>query len=152
MVKRPLHEQIKLAFSSEELSMFCFELGVDDEDLGGSSRVMKALALQTYMQRVGRLNDLLVALKGERPHLDLNPYLYLVVLEKYSSQQAVTQLLSQFGVAVRDFPEPEKFAWGSEAWRVQKVEGLQDWVVANGRLPQLLKLLQAEKADLSFYQ
>jgi hypothetical protein len=152
MMKRPLHEQIKSAFNSEELSQFCFLLGVDDEDLAGSTKAMKALALQQFMQRVGRMNELLVALKQERPHLDLTSYLYLVVLEQFHSETAVIQLLQQFGLPVRDFPEPEKFAWGSEAWREQKVAGVQDWVERNGRLPELLTLLKAESADLRFYQ
>ena len=149
---RPLYQQIKSAFELEELSLFCFGLGVEYEDLPGSGLSARALALQQHMQRNGRLNDLLVALKEERRHLDLNPYLYLVVLELFNSEPAITQLLQQFGLPVRDFPEPEKFPWGSEAWREQKAVGLQAWAEENGRMPQLLQQLQEKKANLSFYQ
>ncbi|MCB8944586.1 MAG: hypothetical protein H6658_12620 [Ardenticatenaceae bacterium] len=150
-MKRLLHEQIKSAFNSEELSQFCFLLGVAYEDVGGGTLAAKVLACQQMMGRLGRMNELLVALKGERPYLDLRPYLFHVILEKYNSEKAITQLLQAFALPVRDFPEPEKFAWGSEAWREQKAVGLQAWAEENGRLPQLLDLLQAQKADLSFY-
>jgi hypothetical protein len=148
---RPLHELITISFDSEELSQFCFLLGVDDEDLRGSGKGMKALALQQFMGRNGRLRDLLTACKHERPHLDLRPYLYLVVLEAFNGETAVTHLLQHFGLPVRDFPEPEKYAWGSESWREQKVVALQTWLEENGRIAELLDILSKQNIDLSFY-
>lgn len=149
---RPLYEQISTVFSYEELSEFCFLLGVDIEDLNEGGRRTKALELQQYMQRTGQLNKLLVALMQKRPHLNLNDYLYLVLLEAFSSEEALTVLWQQFGLPLRDFPVPERFAWGSLAWREEKALALQIWAQDNGRMPQLLSLLQAQKADLSFYQ
>lgn len=148
---RPLHEQIKYVFSSDELSQFCFLLGVDDEDLAGAGKGMKALALQQFMQRIGRMNELLVALKQERGHVDLRPFLFHVVLEKFNTETAISQLLAQFGLPLRDFPEAEKFPWGSEVWREQKAIGLQNWLAENGRVSELLALLEDQKADLRFY-
>jgi len=148
---QPLHELIKTSFDSEELSQFCFLLGVDDEDLRGSGKGTKALALQQFMGRNGRLQDLLTALKHERSHLDLRPYLYMVVLEAFNGETAVTNLLQQFNLPVRDFPEPEKYSWGSQEWREQKVEGLQAYLEENGRIAELLDILARRNIDLSFY-
>ena len=148
---RPLHEQINSVFSSEELSQFCFLLGVDDEDLAGVAKGLKALALQQFMQRMGRMNELLVGLKQEREYLDLRPFLFHVILEKFNTEAAIGQLLAQFGLPLRDFPEAEKFPWGSEVWREQKARGLHTWLEENGRLSELLMLLENQNVDLRFY-
>lgn len=58
---------IKEAFDWEELKSLCFQLYAQFDDLAGQTREAKARELIAYMQRVGRLPDLLAALARERP-------------------------------------------------------------------------------------
>lgn len=54
-------------FSLQELKTLCFELDVEFDDLGGEGRSDKARELVTFVQRRGRLIDLLQTLASERP-------------------------------------------------------------------------------------
>jgi formylglycine-generating enzyme required for sulfatase activity len=58
---------IKQTFNWEELETLCFQLYVQFDDLVGRTREAKARELIAYMQRVGRLPDLMAALARERP-------------------------------------------------------------------------------------
>ncbi|MCB8944587.1 MAG: SH3 domain-containing protein [Ardenticatenaceae bacterium] len=149
--ERPLHRMIEESFSLDEFEDLCFELGLEYENLSGRTRSAKAIALQQTMMRVGRITDLLAAVSGVRPHLNLRPYLFMILAENYRSDQDMERLFSRFGLPVRDFPEREKLAWGSEGWREEKLKGLQQWVVENSRIDELLQSVQAKGVDLSFY-
>ena len=148
----PLYRLMAESFDLEEFYTLCFELSLDYEDLAGQTKSSKALELQRTMMRTGRVSELLAALTRVRPYLNLRPYLFMILVENYRSDQDVERLFRGFGLPVRDFPEPERFAWGSEAWREEKLKGLQQWVVENGRLPELVQRVQAKGADLSFYE
>jgi hypothetical protein len=59
------------AFSLEDLESLCFNLGVDWEQLRGSVKPAKARAMVQYFQSRGRIQELVAAVRTERPHLDL---------------------------------------------------------------------------------
>ena len=65
--KIALRNQLVQAFSLEEMQVLCADLGIAFDDIGGSSRTAKALELIQYMQRRGRLQDLVNAIAQLRP-------------------------------------------------------------------------------------
>jgi len=66
-----LHKQLARAFSVEELKGLCFELGdVDYDDLEGSGKEGKARELIRYLDRRGRVSDLLTLCEEQRPKLN----------------------------------------------------------------------------------
>jgi Effector-associated domain 7 len=62
-VKNVLQEQ----FNREELRSLCFDLGVDWDDLEGSTLSIKAISLVGYFQRRSRLAELVAAMRTARP-------------------------------------------------------------------------------------
>ena len=56
-------------FSLSELHDLCFELGIDFDDLGGASKADKARELISYLDRRGRLPELVRILRQQRPHV-----------------------------------------------------------------------------------
>ena len=67
-----LLEQIRALFSDGELRDLCLDLSVDYENLPGEGKGDKARELILFMQRVGRLDDLVHRATELRPHLGLN--------------------------------------------------------------------------------
>jgi hypothetical protein len=65
-----LYEQIMAVFSLEEMHDLCFHLGVAAEDIAGDTRSQFARNLVGYLQRRGRLADLVRLARQLRPHLD----------------------------------------------------------------------------------
>ena len=147
-----LYEAISENFNSGALEELCFKLNVDYEDLRGSTRKLKALSLQEYMRTRSQSNKLLVTLKDENGTIQLEPYLYLIIQEMYPSEAQLAQLFQSLGLQIRDFGEPERLSWGSLEWRKDKAQKLQAYMEENGRLPELLTLLQQKGADLSFFK
>jgi hypothetical protein len=137
----------------EELELFCENLEVDYYDLGGSSRKIKALNLQKYLDNRSRIHELIAALHLEFPQEDLSPYLHYVIAEQFSTVEQIVSLLEGFGITARDFGGKEKYAWGSEPWREQKAWALQNYMEDNGRSGDLIQaiLQKNEHIDLSFY-
>lgn len=56
-------------FNMAELHDLCLDLGIDFEDLVGSTKTTKVIELISYMQRRGRLDDLMRLVQTKRPHL-----------------------------------------------------------------------------------
>ncbi|MCB8986817.1 MAG: CHAT domain-containing protein [Ardenticatenaceae bacterium] len=146
-----LYEAISENFNSGALEELCFKLKVEYEDLRGSTRKLKALSLQEYMRTRSQTNQLLLALKEEKPAMQLEPYLYLVIQEVYPSEAQLAQLFQSFGLQIRDFGGPERLSWGSLEWRKDKAQKLQTYMAENGRLPELLAAVQQKGVDLSFF-
>lgn len=63
-----LHELLVEAFTLAELQTLCFYLGLDYEELPGSTKSAKALELITYFERRGNLPRLIDELKSRRPN------------------------------------------------------------------------------------
>jgi len=62
-----LYKAIASTFNLGELRTLAFDLGIDYEDLEGSSRTTKALALVQYAQRHSALNQLIDLVRRARP-------------------------------------------------------------------------------------
>jgi hypothetical protein len=54
-------------FSEQELRLLCFDLGIDFEDLRGTTLEAKMVSLVDYLQRRSRLEELIVYVRRERP-------------------------------------------------------------------------------------
>ncbi len=67
-----LRDQLRALFSDSELRDLCFDLGVDFENLPGAAKGDKARELIQFMQRQGRLPDLVRRVVALRPHIGLN--------------------------------------------------------------------------------
>lgn len=65
-----LHRKISETFSDSELGTLCRDVGVDYDDLEGFGRAAKAKDLVFYLERRGRIPQLLAQLQQERPHVD----------------------------------------------------------------------------------
>lgn len=65
-----LHEQMGATFSDGDLRDLCFELKIDFDDLPGSGKRSKVRELILYMQRRGRLEELIVQLRRLRPYVE----------------------------------------------------------------------------------
>lgn len=66
-LRRRLLDFVTRHFDDEELKTLCFDLGVEYEDLPARSRSGKARELITYLEKRGRLPELLELLAQERP-------------------------------------------------------------------------------------
>lgn len=56
-------------FNLSELQTLCFELGIDFDDLGGEGKMNKARELISYLDRHGRLPELVQILRQQRPQM-----------------------------------------------------------------------------------
>lgn len=63
-------EAMEGKFNISEIQSICFSLGVDYEDLGGSTKSGKIRELIGYLQRRGTLQNLTVEMKQRRPQVD----------------------------------------------------------------------------------
>ncbi len=59
------------AFTMEDLEGLCFTLNVEWEQLRGAVKPAKARAMIQFFQSRGRMEELVAAIRAERPHLDL---------------------------------------------------------------------------------
>jgi hypothetical protein len=58
-------------FSYEELRLLIFELGIEFEDLPGASKREKSRELIVFLERQGRLSELIQYIRLDRPDVDL---------------------------------------------------------------------------------
>lgn len=63
-----LRDNLNTYFSESELKSLCFDLGIDYENLGGSTKSGKVLELIQMTQRHGRLSELVDLVRQQRPH------------------------------------------------------------------------------------
>lgn len=64
-----LRDALAARFSLSEIETLCFDLGIDDEDVPGTTKSEKARELVRYMERRGRLSDLIAAIRKARPNV-----------------------------------------------------------------------------------
>jgi F-box protein 11 len=72
MPERPeeqIYNNLRTAFTIEELRTLSFLLGVDDESLNQNNRDVLARELVRYMSRIGQIDELVERARRERPHL-----------------------------------------------------------------------------------
>ncbi len=142
-----LHQLLDNNFTIGELQTLADSLGVEWDNLEGGTRIRKATELAKYMERYNRSYELLAALDLTGKGLDLQPYLYLVILDFFGNREKMEELLGSFGIQPRNFGGREKFSWGSLSWLRQKAETLQAQLEEDGRIGQLLAAIQAESQD-----
>jgi Effector-associated domain 7/prokaryotic YEATS domain len=65
-------------FSTDELKVACFDLGIKYDSLPGEGLETKVVELIGYAQRRGRLQDLVAYVQQERPNLKLSPKIQTV--------------------------------------------------------------------------
>ncbi len=65
-----LRKQLLELFNEDELMELCFVLDIEYEDIGGDNRASKARELVRYLDRRGRVNELLLLCEKERPHVN----------------------------------------------------------------------------------
>ncbi|MGD9099713.1 MAG: hypothetical protein PVF45_04480 [Anaerolineae bacterium] len=68
-LRTQLRQSLTTHFDVEELRTLCYDLGVDYDDLRGEGRTNKARDLVTYMERRGRLSELIETCSRRRPHV-----------------------------------------------------------------------------------
>ena len=90
-----LHNLIDQSFSLEEVHDLCFTLGVDYDSISGNGKGAKIRELILWLARRGRLPDLLVAVRGERPNIDWPPIPDNFELPSSGSWAATPQLAPQ---------------------------------------------------------
>jgi len=69
MDRTQLRDDMEALFSEAEFQVICRRLDVPVERLGGKTQADKTVSLIGWMDRNGRLPDLVVELVRERPHL-----------------------------------------------------------------------------------
>jgi hypothetical protein len=67
IVRSQLRDCLCKHFNEEELRQLCFDLGVDDEDVPGSTKSGKARELIAYLERRDRIDELLTLCRKQRP-------------------------------------------------------------------------------------
>jgi len=65
-----LRRVIDVAFNLDELKSICFELGIDHEELAGSTKSAKIQELIGFCERRGRFSDLVRQVRTLRPHME----------------------------------------------------------------------------------
>jgi Leucine-rich repeat (LRR) protein len=63
-----LLSQLEEAFSTEEIQTLCFELGIEYDDLAAAGRSGKVRELLRYLERRGRLDELIKLVERKRPY------------------------------------------------------------------------------------
>jgi internalin A len=68
--RQEIYKLLRDGYSTEdEVGELCFLLGIDAAELGGDSTAAKMRELVVYMERHGRIQDLITHLQKERPNL-----------------------------------------------------------------------------------
>jgi hypothetical protein len=64
-----LQQQIILYYELNELEQLTFAIGLDWDELDGSTKTDKTRKLITHLHHLGRLSDLILQLREERSHV-----------------------------------------------------------------------------------
>ncbi len=64
-----LLKMLNTYFDLNEIQNLCFEINVDYDNLGGNNKLDKCRELITYLQRRGRLDELIEVCLRERPNI-----------------------------------------------------------------------------------
>src|SRR5690606_13832693 len=92
-----LREQIRALFSDGELRDLCMDLDIDYEELPGAAKGDKARELILYVERTGRLPELVARVVAMRPHIGLNVQrLAEGMAAGADQQQGLRSLMEQF--------------------------------------------------------
>lgn len=67
-IMQTLRDNMNAYFNMSEIHSLCFDLGIEFEELSGDTRSDKVKALISFMQRHGRLDELIKLVQQQRPH------------------------------------------------------------------------------------
>lgn len=137
MQLQPSNDLIYESYTLDELKALCTRLDIDYEELPGKTRTAKARDLTEYLSRRSRLLELFIILNRERPHLDLSPCFHELIAQQFGTAADMEALFVALGLTLRNFQEPEKYAWGSAAWRSDKARKLQSHCYQQGQWARL---------------
>jgi hypothetical protein len=94
---KALHRVMAERFSLDQIADLCTELGVDFENLGGTGKSGKAREMVGSVRRkYGGTDGLIATLADYLPDLDLQPYLYLLIQENFSSGDEMKALCESY--------------------------------------------------------
>lgn len=92
-----LHNVLSQEFSNDELANICFELNIEVEDLP-VQRSARARELIRFAKRWNKIDKLIGWLAADRPETDFYPYLYLIMIDRFSTIADMQQLSRAMGI------------------------------------------------------
>lgn len=92
-----LHIVLSQEFSNDELANICFELNIEVEDLP-AQRSARARELIRFAKRWNKIDKLIGWLAADRPETDFYPYLYLIMIDRFSTIADMQQLSRSMGI------------------------------------------------------
>lgn len=117
MDRAKLRDDLIAVFSEDELQVICRRLDVPYERLGGKTKEDKSVSLIGWLERNGRLPDLLVELVRERPHLRSRYAAYLPAAGKENVPDLswLDRVAGGEGPAIE---EPPTMRWDSDVHKL----------------------------------
>jgi hypothetical protein len=113
MNRMQLRDDILTVFNQAEIEALCHRLGIKYQSLRGQNRQDKAGTLIGYLERHGRLPELVQELVRERPHLEEQYAAYLNAEQQMKDERLswLERLASGEGPAIE---EPPTMRWDSD--------------------------------------
>lgn len=98
-IQKPLglHNVLSQDFSNDELAGICFELNIEVEDLP-TQKSARARELIRHAKRWNKVDKLIGWLAADRPETDFYPYLYLIMIDRFSTIADMQQLSGSLGI------------------------------------------------------
>ncbi|MBK8987471.1 MAG: CHAT domain-containing protein [Chloroflexi bacterium] len=140
-------------FDLEGIRTLCEAVGVDFEDLGSPSKTAKAQDLFGKAERIYRLDALAKAMvtttPGLLPHIKANLYVFM---ERLKSREltSVCQELRLDCVALKLDSAGLLGYEANKYIRTERTKGLQDFMVSNGRYPELVQAVKKYLPSVDF--
>jgi hypothetical protein len=140
-------------FSKDEIEKLCAAVYIDIEELGSSTKSGIARDLYGKVERTSRLDQLLHAIAGMRPDLldELKGNLY-VFMENIKERE-VPQLCQELKLDCQALKLDANGLLGYTAnkyIRTERMKGLQDHMVQNGRYAELVQAVKARLPRVDF--
>lgn len=153
----PLPKLIADRFDLAGIRDLCFDLGFDFDDLGSAGRTGKAHELFGKAERMGRLDTLVRAMAKANPatvnEIKANLYVFMERL-KPGDLTALCQQL-QLDCAALRLDSAGLLGYEANKYiRTERTRALQDYMVVNGRYPELVQTLKQylPNTDLSLFE
>lgn len=132
-------------FDLQGIRALCGAVGVDIEDLGSSGRAGKAQDLFGKAERTYRLDALVKAMAASIPDLlpEIKANLH-VFIERLKPRE-LTSMCQELGLdcAALNLDSPGLLGYEANKYiRTERAQALQDYMVANGRYPELVQALK----------
>lgn len=132
-------ELLNERFGEEELKEFCFNLGVDYENLAAAGKVNKARELIQFMRHRDRLTDMVLVGRSKRPDIpwaDVPPQLRLGVKQNLASRPQTLQAAAdevyqlfedELNTLRNELPPAQNGQTRRLVWLLDEIETLQGY-------------------------